>query len=142
MTIRVILANDHRILLEAVSSFIGSEPDMEIVGMDAAGDAVQELSAALSPDVVVMGVGAHRSDSLDAIRRLTTAYPGIKVVALASFAQQAGARRVIEAGASACVSKNNPSRELIHALHAVMAGQEYLHTNIADAPACVSGPSH
>ena len=119
MTIRVILANDHQILLEALGVLLENEADIDVVGVNADGLAVHNLSATLHPDVVVMGIGKHAPDSIDATRQLTADYPEIRIIALATLPQREHAISMLDAGASTYVIKEDHGAELVCALHAV-----------------------
>ncbi len=124
MTIRVILADDHKMLLDALSLFLKNEKDIKVVGVATDGCEVHELSASLRLDVVVMGVCMTGMNGIEATRRLVAAHPKIKVVALAAFSQKQHALDMLDAGASAYVIKENPGSELVCALHAVIKGQK------------------
>jgi len=132
MTIRVILADDHQMLLDALSSFLKNEKDIKVVGVATDGCEVHELSASLRPDVVVMSVCMPGMNGIEATRRLVAAYPKIKVVALSAFSQKQHVLDMLEAGASAYAIKENPGGELVSALHAVMKGHKYLCVDVVD----------
>jgi DNA-binding NarL/FixJ family response regulator len=135
MTIRVILADDHQMMLDALSSFLNNEKDIKVVGVATDGRAVQELFAELRPDAVVMGVCMPGINGIEATRRLVAQHPEIKVVALSAFSQKQNVIEMLEAGASAYVIKENPGSELVCALHSVMKGQKYLCMDVVDVVA-------
>ena len=135
MTIRVILADDHQMLLDALSSFLGNEPGIKIVGVATDGHTARELTASLRPDVVVMGVYMPGMNGIEATRRLVAEYPKVKVVALSAFSQKQHVMEMLNAGASAYVIKENSGSELVCALHAVMKGQKYLCMDVVDVVA-------
>ncbi len=135
MTIRVILADNQQMLLDALSSFLGNEKDIKVVGLATDGCAVQDLSASLQPDVVVMGVCMPDMNGIEVTRRLVAEHPKIKIVALSTFSQKQHVLGMLEAGASAYVIKENPGSELVSALHAVMKGQKYLCMDVVDVVA-------
>ena len=135
MTIRVIIADDHQMLLDGLSSFLGNERDIEVVGVTTDGRAVHELFASLRPDVVVMGVCMPGMNGIEATRRLVSEYPKVRVVALSAFSQKQHVLEMLTAGASAYIIKENPGSELICALHAVIKGQKYLCMDVVDVVA-------
>jgi two-component system NarL family response regulator len=141
MTIQVILADDHQIMLDALSSFLNNEQDMKVVGMVTDGRAVLELVASLQPDVVVMDIGMPGMNGIEATRRLVAQHPKIKVVALSTFAHKQQVLEMLEAGASAYVTKGNTGSELVRALHAVMKGQKFLCPEVAAAVVDNTGPN-
>ena len=132
MTIRVILADEHQMLLDALSSFLQDEKDIGVVGITTDGRDVHELVESLRPDVVVMSVCMQGMNGIRATRQLVKDYPKVKVVATSSYAQKQYVIEVLDAGASAFVIKENSGRELMDALHAVMKGQKYLCTDVVD----------
>ena len=131
MTIRVILADDHKILLDTLTLLLESEKDIKVVGSANNGRAVLELVASLQPDVVVMDIGMPGMNGIEATRRLVVDYPRIKVVALSAFAQKQYVLEMLEAGASAYLIKENAGSELVRALRAVVKGQKYLAPEVA-----------
>ncbi len=135
MTIRVILADDQQMLLDALSSFLNNEKDIQVVGVATDGRAVQELYATLRPDAVVMSVCMPDMNGIEATRRLVAEHPKVKVVALSTFSQKQNVLDMLEAGASAYVIKENPGSELADALRAVMKGQKYLCMEVVDVVA-------
>jgi DNA-binding NarL/FixJ family response regulator len=133
MNIRIILADDHKILLDALCSLLASEKGIEVVGTANDGRVVQELAASLKPDVVVMDIGMPGMNGIEATRKLIATNPKIKVVALSGFSQKHYVLEMLEAGASAYIVKENAGSELVRALHAVTKGQKYLCTQVAEA---------
>jgi len=133
MTIRVILADDHIIVLEALSMLLEKEKDIKVVGVATDGRAALELVASLRPDVVVMDIAMPGMNGIEVARRLVPAHPKIKVVALSALTQRQYVLEMLEAGASAYVFKGDAGSELVRALHAVMKGQKYLCPEVAAA---------
>jgi two-component system NarL family response regulator len=131
MTIRVILADDHKILLDTLSLLLESENDIKVLGVATDGRAVLELVASLLPDVVVMDISMPGMNGIEATRRLVADHPKIKVVALSAFAHKQYVLEMLEAGASAYIIKENAGSELVRALQSVMKGQKYLCSEVA-----------
>jgi len=142
MTIRVILADDHHMMLDALSSFLGNGKGIEVVGVTNDGRAVHELFASLQPDVVVMGVCMPGMNGIEATRRLVAEHPRAKVVALSTFSQKQHVLEMLEVGAFAYVLKENPGSELVDALHSVMKGQKYLCMDVVDLVVNHAGHNH
>jgi two-component system NarL family response regulator len=133
MIIRVILADDHKILLDTLSLWLKNEKDIKVVATAHDGRAVQELVTSLQPDVVVMDIGMPGMNGIEATRRLVVQHPKIKIVALSGFVHKQYVLEMLEAGASAYILKENVGAELVRALRAVMKGQKYLCSEIAAA---------
>jgi two-component system NarL family response regulator len=140
MTIRVILADDHKILLDTLVMLLEKQRDIQVIGTASNGRAVQDLVAALQPDVVVIDIGMPGMNGIEATRRLVARHPRIKVVALSGFSQKQYVLEMLDAGASGYVLKENAASELVRALLAVMKGQKYLCSEIAAAVVESTGP--
>jgi two-component system NarL family response regulator len=132
MTIRIILADAHKVLTETLTCFLENEQGIKVVGVVTDGREVLELVASLRPDVVVMDIGMPGMNGIEVTRRLVTQHPKIKVVALSAFAHK-HVLEMLEAGASAYIIKEDGVSELVLALHAVMKGQKYVCPKVAAA---------
>ena len=131
MTIRVILVDSHHIMLEALSSFLSQEPDIEVAGTANDSRAALQLAATLQPDVVVMDICMAGMNGIETTRRLVAQFPKLKVVALSALAHNY-ALEMLGAGACGYVLKENPGSELVYALRTVMKGKRHLCAEIVD----------
>jgi len=135
MTIRVLLADDHRLMREGVRALIEKLPGMEVVGEAGGGAAAVRLACELSPGIVLMDVSMPDMNGIEATRRITTKAPGVKVVALSMHSDRRLVAEMLRAGARGYLLKRCAAEELADALHAVMAGGTYVSSEAAgDAP--------
>ncbi len=120
-SIRVVLADDHRILREGLASLLIEEPDLQVVGQ--AGDGLEaiELVRSTRPDVVLMDVTMPRLDGIEATRRITAEMPGIAVIGLSMHEEDDMADAMRSAGATAYLSKGGPADTLIAAIRRCVA---------------------
>jgi DNA-binding NarL/FixJ family response regulator len=132
MTIRIILADAHKVLTETLSYFLEKEKDIRVVGVAHDGRKVLELVASLQPDVVVMDIGIPGMNGIEVTRRLVAQHPKIKVIALSALAHKQ-VTEMLGAGASAYIVKEGAVSELVCALDAVMKGQKYVCPKVAVA---------
>jgi DNA-binding NarL/FixJ family response regulator len=110
--VRVVLADDHRLLLEAVRMSLEDDGDFEVVGaVESALELLQVLGRDL-PDLVVLDVGMPGMDGLACLETIRERYPEIKVVMLSGIDDPKVARRSIRLGASAFVKKHVDPRDL------------------------------
>ena len=111
--IRVLLADDHRILRQGLVSLLAFEPDIEVVAEAADGREALELALKLSPDVVVMDVSMPIMDGVEATRRIAAELPGVRVIGLSLHESADMARAMRDAGAAAYLSKGGPADLLV-----------------------------
>lgn len=131
MSIRVMLADDHRIMREALRSVLEQEPDIEVVAEAADGIEALRLADENAPDLVVMDIGMPGLDGIEVTRQLLKSHPAVKVVALSTYSDRRIAARMMEAGASGYVIKAAGSDELVRAMRTAVRGEIYLCPEIA-----------
>ncbi len=128
---RVLLADDHRIVREGLKSLLASQPDLEVVAEASDGRQAVEMARKLSPDVVVMDVAMPQLNGIEATRQISAEEPGMKVVALSMHSDRRYVSEALKAGASGYVLKDGAFDELISAIRAVVADRVYLSPRVA-----------
>jgi DNA-binding NarL/FixJ family response regulator len=131
MAVRVVLVDDHRIVLEALKRILRDEPDLEVVGMAVNGAEAIEMVCNLAPDVVVLDVAMPQINGLDVMKGLREFAPNVRVVVLSMHADPQVAIEMLTAGARAYVVKAGSVQDLVTAIRSVMAGKTYLSPEIA-----------
>lgn len=130
---RVLLADDHRIMLDGLRGLLRSELDMEVVGEAHDGRAAVRLSSELAADVVVMDIAMPNLDGIEAtlqiVQSVGRAVPA-KVVALSAFTNESMVQQIMRAGASGYLTKQSAFTELVQAIRAVTAGEMYLSPDL------------
>jgi DNA-binding NarL/FixJ family response regulator len=126
---RVLLADDHLLVAEALTSLL--TPEFELVGVVEDGRALVEAAATLRPDVIVADVTMPHLNGIDALVQLRQSGNPVPVVFLTMHRDVTFARRALEAGASGFVLKHSASIELITAVRAALEGRTYLTPQIA-----------
>jgi DNA-binding NarL/FixJ family response regulator len=121
--IRVLLADDQRIVREGLETLLGLLEDVEVVGTAADGEEAVELAATTRPDVVLMDLRMPRCDGVEATRRLRQGHPGIKVLMLTTYADDRSVIDALRAGARGYLTKDAGAKEIEQALRQVMHGQ-------------------
>ena len=138
MATRIIVADDHTLIREALTKFLQEQEDMEVVGQAADGEAVMELTMKLQPDVIIMDVSMPPVLSgLEATRWIRTTWPGVKVIALSMYAGRRYVAEMLKAGAHGYLLKDADFDELLVAIRAVAAGQTYVGAGVDTGSAVV-----
>jgi len=129
--IRIVIADDHAIVREGLRTLIASEPNMELVGEAADGDAAVEKALALRPDVVLMDLVMPCKTGIQAIDEIQRANPDIRILVLTSFAEEEKVFPAIRAGALGYLLKDSSPQQLLQAIYDVYRGESSLHPSIA-----------
>lgn len=121
---RVVLADDHTLILDALKNLL--EPEFEVVGMFADGRALMEGAPGLNPNVIVLDIGMPMMNGLNAGQRLKQAMPLVKLVYLTMNHDPDMAGEAFRLGASAYLLKNSAATELQNAIREVVRGGYYV----------------
>jgi DNA-binding NarL/FixJ family response regulator len=131
MTIRILLADDHRIIREGLASLLERQQNMEVIRQASDGLQAVGLSRDLNPDVVVMDLTMPGMNGIEATRLITNEVPGVKVLCLSVHSDTQFISAVLDAGASGYLLKECAFEELVTAIHTVIGNQMYLSPGIA-----------
>ncbi|HXQ73706.1 MAG TPA: response regulator transcription factor [Pyrinomonadaceae bacterium] len=121
---RVILADDHTLILDALKNLL--EPEFEVVGIFADGRALMEGAQALNPNVIVLDIAMPNMNGLNAGERLKQAMPLVKLIYLTMNHDPDMAGDAFRLGASAYLLKNSAATELQNAIREVVRGGFYI----------------
>lgn len=127
---RVLLADDHHLLLEAFTKLL--EPTCEVVGTVADGRALVPAAQRLKPDAVVLDIAMPVLNGLDAGRQLKQALPHIKLIILTMNQDRDLAAEAFRIGASGYLLKNSAGSELLQAIQTVVHGKVYITPLLTD----------
>ena len=126
---RVLLADDHKIMIEGLKDLLKGE--FEIVGSVEDGRALVEQASTLYPDVIVADISMPQLNGIEAARQIKKTDNNIKIVFLTMHPDATYAANAFEAGASGFVLKHSASSELIRAIHEAIKGRTYVTPLIA-----------
>ena len=130
MSVKIILADDHDAIREALRSIVEAEPAFEIAGEARNGREVLELVEQSLPDVVLMDVTMPMVSGIEATRKLQRSHPDVKVIGYSSHSTEAIVLGMFRAGASGYVLKPSSVAELKKAIKVVVKGQVYVSPSI------------
>jgi DNA-binding NarL/FixJ family response regulator len=124
--IRVLLADDQRVVREGLGTLLGLLDGIELVGTAADGEEAIALAAEHDPDVVLMDLRMPRCDGIEAIRRLAARGDRPRAIALTTFADDASVLGALRAGARGYLTKDAGAEEIRAAVEAVARGEAAL----------------
>jgi DNA-binding NarL/FixJ family response regulator len=127
---RVVLADDHTLMLDALKNLL--EPEFDVVGLFADGHELMEGAPSLNPNVIVLDIGMPTMNGLNAGQRLKNAMPLVKLVYLTMNHDPDMAGEAFRLGASAYVLKNSAAGELQKAIRQVVRGGFYVTPLMTD----------
>jgi two-component system response regulator NreC len=130
--IKILLADDHKIVRQGVRTLLAAEPDMEVVGEADNGRATLRLAQELSPQVIIMDISMPDLNGIDATRQILAETPGVKVIALSMHSDSLFVLNMLKAGASGYLLKDCALEELVKAIRTVVANKTYLSPGISD----------
>jgi two-component system response regulator DevR len=126
MKTRILLVDDHEIVILGLMTLLNDQPEMEVVGEASTAEEAVQAVGRLKPDVILMDVRLPGEGGIDATRQIMKQYPNSHVVMLTSFADDELIMRAINAGAIGYVLKQVGNEELLHAIQAAAQGKSVL----------------
>ena len=132
MSIKILLADDHKIVSDCLKPLINKQPDMMVVGEAENGRMVVALAQKLNPNVVIMDISMPDLNGIEATRQIIAKCPGVRIITLSMNSDRRYVTGMLNAGASGYLTKSCSFEELIRAVRAVAANKTYLSPDISD----------
>ena len=131
MTIRVAVADDHRLLREALGSLFAEESGIEIVGEAGDGKQAMALVQSVTPTVLLLDTGLPDMSGADVARELRAAQSPVKILALSEHSERRFVQEMLKAGALGYLTKKANRSELVRAVRVVASGKGFLSAEVA-----------
>ncbi len=125
-TYRIIIADDHLVVREAIRVMLEMEPEFEVVGEASDGKRALELAAQLEPDLVLMDIRMEGMDGVEATRLLRQSQPKLGVLILTGFGDDEVLLNAVEAGAQGFLLKDASADEVKSAILRVVQGESHM----------------
>ncbi len=132
MSIKILIADDHKIFREGLRALIEKQPGMEIIDEVENGRKAIQLVRELLPDVVIMDIAMPNLNGIEATRQIVVKAPSVKVIALSMHSEKRFVVEMLKAGASGYLLKDCAFEELAHAIRAVRINKTYLSPKITE----------
>jgi DNA-binding NarL/FixJ family response regulator len=130
-TLRILLVDDHPIVLAGLKALVQADPGMQVVGEARDGRTAQRLASSLRPDVVVLDISMPEMGGAEVARALLVEQPECRILVLTVNEDRATLRQLLDLGAAGYLVKRSAADELLRAINAVAAGGTYLDPSIA-----------
>ena len=131
MSIRILLADDHKITRQGLRSLLDENDDMEVLAEAENGRDAIELARKLNPDVIIMDVSMPDLNGVEATRQIIQDNHDVRVIALSMHSDTLFVSEMLKSGASGYLLKDCAFQELEQAIRTVMDGKAYLSPSIS-----------
>lgn len=132
MSIKILLADDHKIVRDGLRSLFEKQADMEVVAEAENGRKAVQLAQRKKPDVVIMDINMPDLNGMEASRQIIAALPQVKVIALSMHSDRRFIAGMFKAGASGFLLKTCAFDELLRAIKEVVVNRTYLSSTVAE----------
>ncbi len=131
MSVKVLLADDHKIVRDGLRTLLEKNAEVKVVGEAEDGRTAVQLAKKLSPDIVIMDVAMPDLNGIEATRQILEERPAVKVIAVSMHSDKRFVAEMLKAGASAYLSKDYAFDELEKVIGTVMSNKVYLSPDIS-----------
>jgi two-component system, NarL family, response regulator NreC len=131
LTFSIIIADDHGLLRAGLRALLNSEPDMQVIGEAADGDAALSLAEKLHPDVLLADISMPGASGIEIARVMPSISPGTRVLIISMHEDQGLVGEAMAVGAAGYLIKRAAGEELIDAVRTVARGDVYLSADLA-----------
>ena len=131
MSIRILVADDHKIMREGLRALLEGQKDMQVVGEAENGMSAVRMTRDLVPDVVIMDIAMPDLNGIGATKKIRSDLPDVKIIALSMHSDRRFIAEMFRSGASGYLLKDYSFEELVTAIRVVVANRIYLSPSIA-----------
>jgi two-component system, NarL family, invasion response regulator UvrY len=129
--IRVLVVDDHDLVRSGITRMLADNPDLEVIGESSSGEEAIDAVRRDRPDIVLMDIRMPGIGGLEATRRILRIDDSIRVIVVTACADDPYPTRVMQAGATAYITKGADIKEMVRAIRMAHSGQRYISPEIA-----------
>jgi len=129
--IRVLIADDHRVVREGLAAILNTKENIEVVGEAQDGQEAVEKARSLVPDVILMDVSMPGMGGVEATRVIKRELPHIGIVALTMYEEEQYIFDLVRAGATGYLLKDTESAQIVAAIQSIYRGESLIHPSVA-----------
>ncbi|MBZ0306683.1 MAG: response regulator transcription factor [Anaerolineae bacterium] len=129
--IRILVADDHPVVRDGLVAMLGTQTDFEVVGESVTGREAVEMADGLGPDVIFLDLEMPELDGVEALRKMRSANPTLKVIVFTAFDTDDRILAAVQAGAQGYLLKGAPREEVFQAVRVVHGGGSLLQPVVA-----------
>lgn len=123
---KVIIADDHQVLLDGLESMLNAEEDLEVIAKCTNGAQVLHRLKELEPDILLLDINMPRMNGIEVTEQIRKEYPDVLIIALSMYKQPSYINRMMNLGAMGYILKDEGKDSILDALRAVSQGEKYL----------------
>jgi DNA-binding NarL/FixJ family response regulator len=132
MGIKILLADDHKLMREGLRALIKEQPNMNVVAEAEDGRTAVQLATKFTPDIIIMDISMPGLNGIEATRQIVASSASSKVIALSMHTGRRMILEILHAGAAGYLLKDCAFEEIIHAIRVVASNCTYLSPKITD----------
>jgi two-component system, NarL family, response regulator NreC len=129
----IVLADDHKLILESIASLLNEVPGFDIVGKCSNGHELINTVERLRPDVAVVDIAMPELNGIDAVRRIRKISSATRLIALSLYSDKFSVREMVDSGVCAFVVKSGAATDLVEAIRVGSRGKVYLSREISES---------
>lgn len=123
--IKVLIADDHPYIIQAISTILSDYQHIKIVGAASNGNQTVEMATRLFPDIIIMDIRMPNLSGIEATKILINKDQNFKIICLTAFDDENGLVDMLKAGAKGFILKTSDTSEILRAINKVLTGEEY-----------------
>ena len=129
--IRILIVDDHPVVRAGLTSMLGTQAELEVIGSASSGEEALAKLSQLEPDVLLLDLRMHGMSGVDTLMAMKRSAHDVRVIILTSFETDEDIYRAVQAGAHGYLLKDTSLREMVEAIRTVHAGKRYIPRDIA-----------